>query len=380
MKKHCTWTLLIVLPLLVACKPTKPLSLSVTEVAQIKADGKSLRLFCLTNRNRMAIKVTNFAASLTSVSVPDKMGNFEQVVLGFDSLESYLGRHPKFGATVGRFANRIRHGEFCLDNQIFQLEKNSKGNSVHGGSRGFNTQVFETDTFYVAGDTAVVVFSYKSPHLEGGFPGNLNLSIAYKLTNRNEVILQYTATTDRPTVVNFTNHSYFNLTGCKEPVLNHLYMLHADSITPVDSIGVPTGELKAVAGTEYDFRTPQTAEKRIRLMKKTYDINYKLNKRPNALELVAIVTEPTSGRTLKAYTTEPGMQFYIPSSNMDYLNGHGNRKYGKYYGFCLEMQHFPDSPNKSHFPTTVLRPDETYLQTTVYKFENSSETEMPSPY
>lgn len=380
MKKHCTWTLLIVLPLLVACKPTKPLSLSVTEIAQIKADGKSLRLFCLTNSNGMAIKVTNFAASLTSVSVPDKMGNFEQVVLGFDSLESYLGRHPKFGATVGRFANRIRHGEFCLDNQVFQLEKNSKGNSVHGGSRGFNTQVFETDTFYVAGDTAVVVFSYKSPHLEGGFPGNLNLSIAYKLTNRNEVILQYTATTDRPTVVNFTNHSYFNLTGCKEPVLNHLYMLHADSITPVDSIGVPTGELKAVAGTEYDFRTPQTAEKRIRLMKKTYDINYKLNKRPNALELVAIVTEPTSGRTLKAYTTEPGMQFYIPSSNMDYLNGHGNRKYGKYYGFCLEMQHFPDSPNKSHFPTTVLRPGETYLQTTVYKFENSSETEMPSPY
>ena len=194
------------------------------------------------------------------------------------------------------------------------------------------------------------------------------------------MILQYTATTDRPTVVNFTNHSYFNLTGCKEPVLNHLYMLHADSITPVDSIGVPTGELKAVAGTEYDFRTPQTAEKRIRLMKKTYDINYKLNKRPNALELVAIVTEPTSGRTLKAYTTEPGMQFYIPSSNMDYLNGHGNRKYGKYYGFCLEMQHFPDSPNKSHFPTTVLRPGEMYLQTTVYKFENSSETEMPSPY
>ena len=380
MKMHCTWTLLIVLPLLVACKPTKPLSLSVTEVAQIKADGKSLRLFCLTNRNGMAIKVTNFAASLTSVSVPDKKGNFEQVVLGFDSLESYLGRHPKFGATVGRFANRIRHGEFRLDNQVFQLEKNSKGNSVHGGSRGFNTQVFETDTFYVAGDTAVVVFSYKSPHLEGGFPGNLNLSIAYKLTNRNEVILQYTATTDRPTVVNFTNHSYFNLTGCKRPVLNHLYMQHADSITPVDSIGVPTGELKSVAGTEYDFRTPQTAEKRIRLMKKTYDINYKLNKRPNTLELVAIVTEPTSGRTLKAYTTEPGMQFYIPSSNMDYLNGHGNRKYGKYYGFCLEMQHFPDSPNKSHFPTIVLRPGETYLQTTVYKFENSSEPEMSSPY
>ena len=359
MRKYKMWTLLIVLSLLAACKQPQSLTPSVSEVAQIKANGTSIRLFCLTNRNGMTIKVTNFAASLTSVSVPDKKGNFEQVVLGFDSLESYLGKHPKFGATVGRFANRIKHGEFCLDNQIFQLEKNS-----------------------------IVVFSYKSAHLEGGFPGNLNLSIAYKLTDRNEVILDYTATTDQPTVVNFTNHSYFNLTGCKEPVLNHLYTLHADSITPVDSTGVPTGELKAVTGTEYDFRTPRTAEKQIRrMMGKTYDINYKLNKHPDSLELVATVTEPVSGRILKAYTTEPGMQFYIPSSNMDYLNGHGNRKYGKYYGFCLEMQHFPDSPNKPQFPSTVLRPGEIYRQTTIYKFENSPATKchlriksVPPPY
>lgn len=373
MRNHRIWILLIVLTLLVACKQTKTLALSVSEVAQIEKDGKTVRLFNLTNGNGMTIKVTNFAATLTSVFVPDKKGNFEQVVLGFDSLENYLGRHPKFGATIGRFANRIKSGEFCLDNQVIQLEKNSKGNSVHGGSRGFNTQVFETDTFYVMKDTAVVVFSYKSIHLEGGFPGNLKLTIAYKLTNHNEVILDYTATTDHPTVVNFTNHSYFNLTGCKDPVLNHFYMLHADSITPTDSTGIPTGELKAVAGTEYDFRTPQTAEKQIHRMEKTYDINYKLNKRPDSLELVATVTEPISGRVLKAYTTEPGMQFYIPNSNMDYMNGHGNRKYGKYYGFCLEMQHFPDSPNKSHFPSTILRPGETYRQTTVYQFEILSE-------
>lgn len=169
MRKHKICALLIVLSLLAACKQPQSLTLSVSEVAQIKADGTSIRLFCLTNRNGMTIKVTNFAASLTSVSVPDKKGNFGQVVLGFDSLESYLGKHPKFGATVGRFANRIKHGEFCLDTQIFQLEKNSKGNSVHGGSRGFNTQVFETDTFYIVKDTAIVVFSYKSAHLEGGF-------------------------------------------------------------------------------------------------------------------------------------------------------------------------------------------------------------------
>lgn len=372
-EKCSVWVLLIVLPLLVACKPTKSSTLFVSETGQIKKDGKTVRLFSLTNRNGMTIKVTNFAASLTSVIAPDRKGNFEQVVLGFDRLESYLGKHPKFGATVGRFANRIKNGEFCLDSQVFQLEKDSRGNSVHGGSRGFNTRIFETDTFYVVRDTAVVVFSYKSVHLEGGFPGNLNLSIAYKLTNRNEVILDYTATTDQPTVVNLTNHSYFNLTGCKEPVQNHLYTLHADSITVVDSTGIPTGELRAVAGTEYDFRSPQTAEKQIHRMGKTYDINYKLNKSPGALELVATVTEPVSGRVLKAYTTEPGMQFYIPHSNMDYLNGHDNRKYGKYYGFCLEMQHFPDSPNRPQFPSTVLRPDETYRQTTIYQFEILSE-------
>lgn len=373
MRKRNIWVLLFILPLLVACKQPKSLALSVSEIAQTEREGKPVRLFSLTNGNGMTIKVTNFAATLASVSVPDRKGNFEEVVLGFDSLASYLGKHPKFGATIGRFANRIKNGEFCLDNQVIQLEKNSKGNSVHGGSRGFNTQIFETDTFYVVKDTVMIFFSYKSPHLEGGFPGNLNLSIAYKLTNRNEIILDYTATTDCPTVVNFTNHSYFNLSGCKESVLNHLYMFHADSITPTDSTGVTTGELKAVAGTVYDFRTPQTVDKRMHRMEKTYDINYKLNKGANSSELVATVAEPVSGRVLKAYTTEPGMQFYIPSSNMDYLNGHGNRKYGKYYGFCLEMQHFPDSPNNPHFPSTLLRPGETYRQTTVYKFEILSE-------
>ena len=373
MRKYKMWTLLIVLSLLAACKQPQSLTPSVSEVAQIKANGTSIRLFCLTNRNGMTIKVTNFAASLTSVSVPDKKGNFEQVVLGFDSLESYLGKHPKFGATVGRFANRIKHGEFCLDNQIFQLEKNSKGNSVHGGSRGFNTQVFETDTFYVVKDTAIVVFSYKSAHLEGGFPGNLNLSIAYKLTDRNEVILDYTATTDQPTVVNFTNHSYFNLTGCKAPVLSHIYMIRADSITLVDSIGIPTGELMSVTGTEYDYTSALSAEMRIKKMGKGYDINYKLNKSSDSPELAAIVVEPISGRVLKAYTTEPGMQFYIPSSNMDYLTGHGGRIYGEYYGFCLEMQHFPNSPNIPQFPTTSLFPGNAYRQTTVYKFETLSE-------
>lgn len=374
MKMRITLCLLAVLVLSASCRQTALCRLSVYQEADsIRHEEKAIKLYRLVNKNGMYIKVTNRAASLTDVFVPDKQGNFEHVVLGFDSLECYLGRHPKLGATVGRYANRIKNAQFRLDGQIYHLEKNNKGHSIHGGAKGFNLQTFDTDTFYTVKDTAVVVFKYKSVHLEGGFPGNLELSIAYKLTNRNEIILEYAATTDKPTVVNLTNHSYFNLTGCKASVLNHVYMIKADSITPVDSAGIPTGELMPVAGTEYDYTSPQPAEKRIRKMGKGYDINYKLNKQSDSLALAAVVVEPISGRVLKAYTTEPGMQFYIPGSNMDYLAGHGGQSYGRYYGFCLEMQHFPDSPNKPQFPTTSLMPGEVYRQTTIYKFETITE-------
>ncbi|WP_373729304.1 aldose epimerase family protein [Bacteroides heparinolyticus] len=343
------------------------------EKTTVRFEDKAVRLFRLVNKNGMCVKVTNYAASLTDVVVPDRQGNFEHVVLGFDSVEHYLGKHPKFGATVGRFANRIRNAEFKLQGQVYHLEKNNRGYSIHGGTKGFYRQVFETDTFYTVKDTAIVVFKYRSVHLEGGFPGNLELSIAYKLTNRNEIVLEYTATTDKPTVINLTNHSYFNLAGCKEAVSNHIYMIKADTITQVDSMGIPTGELVAVAGTAYDYTSPKPAKIRMEEEGKGYDVNYKLSKLPGVLELAAVVVEPISGRVLKAYTTEPGMQFYIPDSNMDYLAGHGGRIYGKYYGFCLEMQHFPDSPNIPHFPTTSLLPGEVYRQVTVYKFETTSE-------
>lgn len=357
----------------VSCKPTNSLGLTVSKECTIQEGDKTIELFKLTNANGMTAKVTNYAASLTYVSAPDREGHLEPVVLGFDSVRSYLGKHPKFGATVGRFANRIRNAEFRLDGEVYHLEKNNKGHSVHGGTRGFNCQVFETDTFYIVKDTAVVVFKYRSADLEGGFPGNLDVSIAYKLTNQNEIVLEYTASTDKPTVVNFTNHSYFNLTGCKEPVLKHIYKIEADSITPVDSLTIPTGELMSVMGTKYDFTAPRSPEKWVQESGKGYDINYKLNKHSDSPELVATVVEPVSGRVLKAYTTEPGMQFYIPGSKMDYLIGHGNKPYGRYYGFCLEMQHFPDSPNHPQFPTTTLLPGETYKQITIYRFETLSE-------
>lgn len=374
MKMRIIVLLMAALFLSAACTQTALCRLSVYQEADsIRHEEKAIKLYRLVNKNGMYIKVTNYAASLTDVFVPDKQGNFEHVVLGFDSLECYLGKHPKLGATVGRYANRIKNAEFSLNGQVYPLDKNNKGHSIHGGIKGFNLRTFDTDTFYTVKDTAVVVFKYKSVHLEGGFPGNLDLSIAYKLTNRNEIILEYMATTDKPTVVNLTNHSYFNLTGCNASVLNHLYMIKADSITPVDSTGITTGELMPVAGTEYDYTSPQPAENRIRKMGKGYDINYKLNKQSDSLGLAAIVVEPISGRVLKAYTTEPGMQFYIPGSNMDYLAGHGGKRYGRYYGFCLEMQHFPDSPNKPQFPTTSLMPGEVYRQTTIYKFETITE-------
>lgn len=359
----------VVLSLSFSCRQAAIPALSISVESSIREDGKTIELFRMTNANGMTVKVTNYAASLTYVSAPDKEGHFEPVVLGFDSLRRYLGRHPKFGATVGRYANRIKNAQFRLGDRLWHLEKNNKQHSIHGGTQGFNRRIFETDTFYVCRDTAIIVFKYRSAHMEGGFPGNLDFRVAYKLTRRNEVILEYTATTDKPTVVNFTNHSYFNLTGCKAPVCGHLYKIEADSVTPVDSTGIPTGELMPVAGTEYDFSVLRNVERQIRKSGKGYDINYKLNKCASSPRLAATVVDSVSGRVLKAYTTEPGMQFYIPHSNMDYLVGHDDRPYGKFYGFCLEMQHFPDSPHHPHFPTTVLRPGETYRQTTIYRFE-----------
>lgn len=249
--------------LLMSCSQERKSDFLIVKKDSLQYEGKSVELFKITNKQGMAIEVTNYGASLVFVSAPDKNGVFEPVVLGLDSLRHYLGRQPKLGATVGRFANRIKDAEFSLGKTVYHLDKNSKAHSIHGGVKGFNLQVFDVDTSYIVKDTAVVVFKYLSPDLEGGFPGNLNLSLAYKLTNDNEVILDYEASTDKPTIVNLTNHSYFNLAGCKESVLNHYYMIAGDSITPVDSMGIPTGELMAVAGTEYDFRVLQSAKQRI---------------------------------------------------------------------------------------------------------------------
>ena len=354
------------------CKQLFSDGLSIIKEKTIRtADGKEVELIKLTNANGMEIKVTNYAASLVHVSVPDKNGCFAPVVLGFDSVQNYLGKHPKLGATIGRFANRIRNAEYRMDGVVYHLEKNNKQHCIHGGANGFNRQIFQMDASYVQKDTATVAFKYMSSDGEGGFPGNLHFRVAYKLTNDNSLVLEYIATTDKPTVVNFTNHIYFNLSGCRRDVLKHYYQIYADSITPVDSEGIPTGCLEPIVGTMYDFTQPCDVEERVQLQEKGFDINYKLRKSDGSLHLAAVVTDSVSGRVLRAYTTEPGMQFYIPNSNWNYLVGHGGKRYGRYEGFCLEMQHFPDSPNNPSFPSTVLLPGETYRQTTVYKFEKT---------
>jgi aldose 1-epimerase len=281
----------------------------------------------------------------------------------------YLARHPNFGSTVGRYANRIGGARFSLNGTDYKLTANSGKNTIHGGTEGFSKKVFDTDTSYVNGDSTVVVLKYISPDMDEGYPGTLTLQLKYILTNENEIILDYEAVTDKPTVINFTNHTYFNLNGCKEDILGHVLTLAADSIAELDTEKIPTGRLLPVAGTAYDFTNGQKVGERIEEAAPGYDLNYKLRKYNNDLTLAAEVYDPVSGRVLKAYTTEPCLQLYSANSDLGRFTGHNGIKYGKHYGLCLEMQHYPDSPNKPQFPDVVLEPGERYRQVTVYKFE-----------
>lgn len=359
--------------ILYACNKTRNNPSFHTEITSEQwgwADGKRVLLFTLSNGKGMSIQISNYGATLVDVSAPDKNGKSEPVVLGFDSLQNYLERHPNFGSTIGRYANRISNAEISLNNQIYKLKPNRGKHIIHGGSKGFSRQVFDIKDYYVENDTAVLVLSYISPHMEEGFPGNLLLNVTYKLTRDNEIVIDYEATTDKLTVVNFTNHSYFNLSGCKESVLKHVLRIYSDSVLTVDTQGIPTGTFSSVINTPYDFTQPQPLGKRIGELLKGYDVNYKLKKTERELTLAAVLYEPISGRSLRAYTTEPGMQLFTGSPELlSSITGHNKIRYKEYYGLCLEMQHFPDSPNNPHFPSVVLQPNKLYKQTTIYKFE-----------
>ncbi|MBI9017563.1 MAG: galactose mutarotase [Phycisphaerae bacterium] len=339
----------------------------------IMPDGQTAKLFTLTNKNGMTVKITNYGAIVTHIIVPDAKGDMADVALGHDNVNDYIKGHPYFGAIVGRYGNRIAKGKFTLDGKQYTLATNNDANHLHGGEKGFDKVIWDAAAF--ADDFgAGVRFSYLSKDMEEGYPGNLNCSVRYTLTNNNELKLDYEATTDKATVVNLTHHSYFNLAGQGTgDILSHEIMIDADYFTPVDEGLIPTG-IESVKGTPMDFTKSTAIGKRVDddyqqlIFGKGYDHNWIINNADGSMKLAARVTEPTSGRIMEVYTTEPGIQFYC-GNFLDGTNiGKGNKVYKHRYGFCLETQHFPDSPNQKDFPSVVLRPGQLYRHSTIYKF------------
>jgi aldose 1-epimerase len=329
-------------------------------------DGTAVDLYTLTNANSLVAKVTNYGAIITELHVPDRDGKPGDIVLGFDNLQQYLKGHPYFGATVGRFANRIAKGRFTLDGKTYALATNNGPNHLHGGLRGFDKRVWHAEPQ----TGAAVEFTYTSPDGEEGYPGTLAAAVTMTLTDANELRLDYCATTDQPTPVNLTNHSYFNLAG-QGSALDHELMLAADYYTPSDSALIPTGEIKPVKGTPMDFTTPQPIGSRFAQLHTQpvgYDHNYVLNAGGNGLALAARVHDPASGRAMEVRTTQPGVQFYTGNFLNGSLTGKRGIVYHQHNAFCLETQHFPDSVNQPMFPSVILRPGQTCRHTTIYKF------------
>ena len=332
-------------------------------------DGKQVDLYTLTNTRGIRARITSFGAILVSLEVADRDGSLVDITLGFDKLDGYLGVHPYFGAIVGRYANRIGKAAFKLDGKVYKLAANNGENHLHGGTKGFDKAVWRLEDLGVKGAGAMVKMSYISEDGEEGYPGNLACSVTYTLTEDNKLEISYDAETDKKTVVNLTNHSYFNLAGQGTgDILGHELMLNADKYTVVDKGLIPTGENRSVKGTPMDFTTPMTIGSRIGQVEGGYDHNYVLNSRGGTLALAAKVYEPTSGRVMEIYTDQPGVQFYTGNFLDGSVTGKAGKVYQKNYGFCLETQHFPDSPNKPDFPSVVLLPGQRYATVTVYKF------------
>jgi aldose 1-epimerase len=335
-------------------------------------DGQAVERFRLTNAAGMTVETIGYGGIITSIRVPDRDGRMDDVVLGFDSLEGYLGENPFFGAIIGRYGNRIANGVFTLDGERYTLAKNNGPNHLHGGEKGFDKVLWQAEP--VAGQNAIA-FIRTSPDGEEGYPGNLTVRVTYTLTDRNELVVEYHATTDKATPVNLTQHSYFNLAGqASGDILGHELMLNADRYTPVSDTLIPTGELAPVEGTPFDFRTPTAIGARIDDAHPQitnglgYDHNWVLNGASGDLRLAARVVDPTTGRTLEIATTEPGIQFYSGNFLDGSITGKGGAVYGHRTGFCLETQHFPDSPNQAAFPSTILRLGEEYRTRTVFTF------------
>lgn len=334
--------------------------------------GEEITLYTLTNANGMEVGIINFGGIITRIKTADRQGQFADIALGFDELEPYLQASPYLGALIGRFGNRLAKGRFELDGKTYQLETNNGANHLHGGSVGFDKVVWQATPFTADTHVGVKLF-YLSRDGDQGYPGNLSVTVTYTLTNEDEILVDYHATTDQATPINLTQHSYFNLAG-QGDILQHELMINADAFTPIDDTQIPVGELRSVAGTPFDFRTPKAIGADIQRDDDQlrcglgYDHNFVLNKAaPKKLTLAARASEATSGRVLEVYTEEPGVQFYSGNFLDGSLSGRGTT-FAYRTGFCLEPQHFPDSPNQPDFPSTILRPGETYTSRTIFKF------------
>jgi aldose 1-epimerase len=338
----------------------------------VTPEGVTIERFILTNGNGLEASIITYGGTLTALRVPDRNGTLSDVVLGFDSLESYLGEHPYFGSLIGRYGNRIADGRFTLDGVSYTLARNNGANHLHGGPNGFHRAIWQAQTI-TSGDGPTLELRYLSRDGEEGYPGNLSVTVRYTLTEQNELRLDYQAQTDQATVINLTNHSYFNLAGNGD-ILGHQLELLADHFLPVDDNQIPLGQLQPVHGTPMDFTraTPIGArigedDEQLRAGQ-GYDHTWVLNGGTAQAGLAARLYDPSSGRVMEVETTEPGIQFYSGNLLDGSVTGKGGQIYQKHAALCLETQHFPDSPNQPRFPSTVLRPGDTYRQTTAYRF------------
>ncbi len=363
---------LFFLILLIACRSESPLTLLPESRFQTEIDGKPVSLYTLSNQNGLTMQVTNWGARVVSLWTPDRRGNLDDIVLGYDNIDKYLNSRGFWGATVGRFGNRIANGRFSLNGETFQLSVSDNGQCLHGGDKGFDRVVWNVDS--LASDC--LSLSYYSKDGEEGFPGNLTIKMTYSLTPANEFRIDYTAVTDKSTPVNLTHHSLFNLKGeGNGSVESHQLCIAAGYYTPVDSVLIPTGELASVAGTPFDFRAlipigGQLERSDAQLAQcHGFDHNFVLNRKTtDEPELAASVYEPSNGRCMEVWTTEPGLQFYSGNSFDGSIKGKSGKSYAPYGALALETQHFPDSPNQPDFPSTILNPGEVYHQVCIYRF------------
>lgn len=378
MKRPCLSGLLTALTLTTALSSAMEPSISHKPFGTLKS-GKAVEIHHLDNGKGVRAGIITLGGIIVSLEVPDRDGRSGDIVLGFDTLAEYEAGHPFFGCITGRYANRIAKGRFTLDGREYQVPVNNGPNSLHGGNEGFDKKVWNVRASEVRDGRPTLVLTYTSPDGEEGYPGKLDTTVTYQLTPEGELRIDYEAVTDKPTVVNLTNHTYFNLAGDGSgPVSDHLLTLHCSRYTDTDPNLIPTGELKPVAGTPLDFRKPERIGARIDQTDfkpleygAGYDHNFVIDGAAGTLRRAARVEDPSSGRVMECLTTAPAVQLYTANHMTETIRGKGGRTYGRRGALCLETQHYPDSPNHPDFPSTVLRPGETYRHTTVYRFSTS---------